>query len=60
MNVLPGVYAHGSKVHSVFCLEDEGLGADLHDRRSLHGRGDGEQSELRRSRRRPVSSGVSM
>lgn len=43
----------------MFGLEDQGLGPDLHDGRRLHGCGDGEQSQLRRSRS-PIGSRVSL
>lgn len=45
-SALPGVDAGGREVQLVFGLEEQRLGADLHDGGRLHGRGHGEERQL--------------
>lgn len=51
---LPGVDAHGREVQLVFGLKQQRLGADLHDGRRLHGRGDSKERQLRVDQRAVV------
>ena len=44
--MVPSIYAYGGEVESVFGLENECLGPDLHDSWGLHGCGNGKQGQL--------------